>query len=158
MSARVSTRPANATDTQRLLDLWLELIEHHRRLSPDLPGLEPTRASLLGEIERGVASAACRIFVAESEGQILGFLFAEADPPRGSGEGGIGRIHETFVLPEQRDRGTGAVLVRAAVGWLRDRGASRVTVRVEEANPEARLFWHQHGFADRARILERSLS
>jgi GNAT superfamily N-acetyltransferase len=158
VSARVPTRSANASDTEPLLDLWVQLIDHHRRLSPELPGLRPTRASLLGEIERGLASAACRIFVAESEGRILGFLFAEADPPGKSEEGGVGRIHETFVLPGHRGVGVGTALVRAAVDWVRDRGASRMSVRVEESNPEARLFWLQLGFADRARVLERPLS
>jgi GNAT superfamily N-acetyltransferase len=156
MSVRVSTRPATVSDTDRLLDLWLELIEHHRRLSPGLPGLRPTRKSLHAEIERGLGSGACRIFVAESEGEIVGFLFAEADAPRGSRQG-AGQIHETFVSPEHRRRGVGGRLVRVAVDWLGGRGASRVSVRVEETNPEARLFWLHHGFGDRARLLDLTL-
>jgi GNAT superfamily N-acetyltransferase len=153
----VTIRPGEPSDRKLLVELWLELIEHHRKLAPEIS--DASTGWLRRETDRALGSPDCRILMAEARGEGIGFLFAELE--RGRSVGGHGRpsgwIHEAYVRPGWRGRSVGGALVREGVSWLRDRGAARVLVRVEEANPQAHDFWLRHGFGDRARVLERRL-
>jgi GNAT superfamily N-acetyltransferase len=151
-----------------LLELWIDLIEHHRRLDPAYPGLPGIREVLLREIERGIERPGCRIWIADADadGGPSGFLFAEldsgghgssgrADDGREDGESAAGWIHELYVREPSRRRGVASALVDAAEAWLIERGAPRIRVRVEPANASGLGFWDARDFEERSRILER---
>jgi GNAT superfamily N-acetyltransferase len=159
MEDPVRIRPARASDRRCLLQLWQGLIEHHRGLAPKLPGLDPKPDALRTEIDRGLASPACKVFVAEAGDRAVGFLFCEIDSSgRASAEGGgVGSLHEMYIRPSWRRRGVARALVRVALEWLQELGVKRISVRIEAANPEALGFWRRQGFEDRARVLERTL-
>ncbi|HTO07751.1 MAG TPA: GNAT family N-acetyltransferase [Myxococcota bacterium] len=149
-------RAARAEDHEALLGLWLDLIEHHRRLAPgDAPA--PTLREVLGqEIRRGLSRARCRVLVAERGGAPVGFLFAEVEPGGGAADPApLGWIHELWVVPAERRRGVAGALCAEADAFFHARDVRRVSVRVESANAEALRYWSRRGFADRARILER---
>ena len=158
MSGRIAARRATPQDRHALLELWLELVEHHRGLGrqPPLPGLQE---ALRSEIQRGLERDGCGLWVAEDEsGSTLGFVFAQVDPgsdPETRRGDRPGWIHELFVRAKARRRGAGSLLVGRAEAWLRERGASRVRVRVEPGNVEGLAFWEARGFDERSRILER---
>jgi len=150
-----------ATRRQRdaVLGLWLDLIEHHRRLDPNYPVPRGLRESLGRELDRALRGEHCRVFVAEVEGRVEGFLLAEIEPAGSPESARVAAcwIHEIFVAPEMRDRGLGGRLVEAARSFFRERGASRASVRVESRNESADRFWRRVGFGDRAHILESDL-
>jgi ribosomal protein S18 acetylase RimI-like enzyme len=149
-------RPASSTDREALLGLWLDLVLHHRRLDPDYPSLPGIREALLAELERGLGSAGCQIWLAELDGTPVGFLFAEVAGPEGPASGGgPGWIHELYVEPDWRRRGLGRALVDEASAFFDERGQSRFSVRVESANQEGLHFWRELGLEERARILEK---
>ena len=156
-SASPEIRIASLAERSRLLDLWLDLVEYHRLLDPDFPALPSLREVLGEEIERGLASDTCRIFVANEGEKPVAFLFAESRPDGESDPEGRGRIEELYVDPAWRGLGVGRALVDAASTWLRLQGARRVSVRVENGNTTGQMFWQQLGFAERARILETAL-
>lgn len=76
--------------------------------------------------------------MAEGPEGVAGFAFAED-------EGSCGAIHELYVVPEQRRRGTGRALAERAVAWLASRGALP-RIRVEQSNRSAQSFWVKLGF------------
>ena len=155
MAANCSIRPVRPAERQALLDLWLALIEHHRKLGTRDAALERSaagvREGLLQEVERALQASSCRVLVAEGEtaGGLLGFVFAEREA------GSVVCIHELFVVPAARRRNIGRELVEAALdAFAKDRPA-RFSVRIESANPEARRFWSALGFTERAVVYER---
>jgi GNAT superfamily N-acetyltransferase len=152
----VAVRGARGDDHAAILELWLALIEHHRRLAPLAPPTPGLREVLASEIRRGTERQRCRLLVAESGGERLGFLFAEVEPAGAPGDGSpAGWIHELFVVPDARSRGIARALVAEADAFFAARGVQRVSVRVESGNAEALRYWQERGFAERARILER---
>ncbi len=51
-----------------------------------------------------------------------------------------------WVAPRARGNGLGRALVEAVVGWARERGASRVVLRIAEGNTAARRLYGSAGF------------
>jgi GNAT superfamily N-acetyltransferase len=149
-------RDAGGADREALVALWLDLIEHHRRLAPDNGPAPALREVLAQELARGLARARCRVLVAERSARAVGFLFAEVEPAGRAGDTPpAGWIHELFVVPDERRRGVAGALVAEADAFFAARGVARVSVRVESANEDALRYWSKRGFGDRARVLER---
>jgi GNAT superfamily N-acetyltransferase len=62
---------------------------------------------------------------------------------------GIPEVQDVYVLPEQRRRGIGTLLTRAAEDEARRRGWNAISLSVSEAgNPEARRLYESLGFGD----------
>jgi GNAT superfamily N-acetyltransferase len=153
----VRIRLARARDRSGLLALWLDLVQHHRRLDPDYPALPGIRELLLGEITRGLRRKTCQLGIAEQGDEPVGFIFAEVTgaemPP--SLASPVAWIHELYVDPAWRSQGVGSALVELADAFFCERGARSASVRVEIANEEGLRFWSGRGFGERARILTR---
>jgi GNAT superfamily N-acetyltransferase len=146
-------RPA---EEEAVLQLWLELVNHHRRLDPSYPSSRNLLPALRRELARALHEPRCRLFVGEIDGQVCGFLLAEVEREGDEDAPPGGWIHELYVEPEQRGRGIGSRLVADAQSFFAEWAGSRVYVRVEARNPEGLRFWQRRGFAERARILERT--
>lgn len=157
MARPAAVRPASSRDREAILDLWLELIEHHRRLDPLYPVVPGIRAALREEIDRGLLGGLCHLLVADLDGNVVGFVFAEVERAQTREASGPGSswIHELYVALEQRRHGVGSALVEEAEKFLGERGGGRVAVRVESGNEEGLRFWERSNFVERARILEK---
>jgi GNAT superfamily N-acetyltransferase len=145
-------------EAEAVLELWLGLVDHHRDLDPAYPGSRSLRPALHGELMRALREPRCRLFVAEVAGRVGGFVLAQLDPEGEDGRAPGGCwIHELYVEPELRGKGVGSELVARAEAFFAEQGVSRVAVRVEALNRGGLRFWARRGFAERARILERTL-
>ncbi len=146
-----------ATPRQRdlVLDLWIELIEYHRRLDPSYPSLPALRETLGRELDRALHGERCRVFVAELGAGPCAFLIAEVEAERPPGSGGTCWIHEVYVREEFRRGGVGSALVARAEAFFREASGGRRAVRVEARNRAAQRFWKRAGFSERARLLEK---
>jgi ribosomal protein S18 acetylase RimI-like enzyme len=139
-----------------VLALWLNLISHHRALSDDYPVLPGIASVITAELRRAAARDTCRLFVAELDGRLVGFLFAEIEVGAGpSAEPAPAWVHELWVEPAHRAQGIAAQLLAEGDAFFASRGVKRVSVRVESSNAAALEFWSRLGFGERARILER---
>jgi len=139
-----------------VLALWLHLVDHHRTLSPDYPVVSGISSVIASEIRRAAARDSCRLVVAELEGRLVGFLFAEVETGGGPNpEPPAAWIHELWVEPEQRSQRVAAQLLAESDLFFAARGAKRISVRVEASNAAGLDFWARRGFGERARILER---
>ena len=152
MGSRARIRLAATADREPLLGLWLDLVAHHRRLDPDYPALPGIRDALLRELGRGLDEPACRLWLAESDGELVGFLFAEREAADDGA--GMSWIHELYVEPGARRAGIGRDLVAEARAFFAEGGAARISVRVETRNQAGLRFWHALGFDEKALILE----
>ena len=105
-----------------MLALWLNLISHHRALSDDYPVLPGIAAVISSELRRAAARDSCRLFVAELEGELVGFVFAEIEGGAGPGaEPAPAWVHELWVEPDQREQGVaGQLLEEGEIGTLVD--------------------------------------
>ena len=157
MAAPLAIHPARPRDREAILDLWLALIDYHRALDPLYPVVPGIREALREEVERGLLGGLCRLLVAELDGALVGFAFAEVErvETREASGPGSSWIHELYVVPEERSSGVGSALVEAAEKFLAKRGGGRIAVRVESGNEDGLRFWQRRKFVDRARILEK---
>ena len=149
-------RVARRVEHPELLALWLNLISHHRALSADYPVLPGIASVISSELRRAAARDTCRLFVADLDGALVGFVFAEIEGGHGPGEEPPPAwVHELWVEPDARGRGIAAQLLAESDAFFAARGVARVSVRVESSNAAALEFWSRRGFGERARILER---
>jgi ribosomal protein S18 acetylase RimI-like enzyme len=149
-------RRADQRDLERLVALWIDLTEHHAGIDP----LFELRAGAEDEVRR-LLEAQLRdpetaVFVREESGRLAGFCSMRiAHAPPIHQEVARAEITDVAVRQEQRRRGIGRGLVEAALAWLRERGVSRVEVRVAVGNPEGQRFWRALGFAPFVDVLHR---
>jgi ribosomal protein S18 acetylase RimI-like enzyme len=110
-----------------ILSLW--------RAAGIAPGVSdtPTGLAALLDADRDA------LFVAESEGRIVGSLIAVWDGWRGS-------FYRLAVHPDRRREGIGTALLREGERRLGARGALRLTAIVAEDEPLALDFWRAAGY------------
>jgi ribosomal protein S18 acetylase RimI-like enzyme len=114
-------RPATAEDSAGVLALWRE-------------AAEPTSTDsieALGNLQRRDPGA---LIVAEADGRIVGSVIAGWDGWRGA-------IYRLAVAHDQRRRGLGQALLRAAEERLTGLGGRRLHAIVVESNDDAVAFW-----------------
>jgi ribosomal protein S18 acetylase RimI-like enzyme len=86
------------------------------------------------------------IFVAESEGRIVGYVTTRLD--RFSG---IGRIANLAVDAGCRQMGIGSTLIRYAVEWMRSQGMALAKIETLAQNERGQALYPQLGFREVAR-------
>lgn len=131
--AAVSVRKYAASDRAALIDLW-------RRVFPDdPPHNEP------GAVIDAKLAVDDLIFVAETNGQLVGACQAGYDGHRGW-------LYAVAVLPGQRQAGIGSRLVASAEQALRARGCIKVNLQIRAGNHAVSDFYRALGYSVEERI------
>lgn len=104
-------------------------------------GAERVRAYLAGTHTPRDALAPRAVFVAESHGDMLGYIAGHLTTRMGCD----GELQWLLVERECRRGGMAHTLLVALTAWFAARGARRICVNVEPANEEARRFYGRHG-------------
>ena len=133
MSPVRTATPADAARVARLLDAF------NREYDTPTPG----PVVLAGRLERLLAG-----------GDVVALLAGE--PPVGLAlvtlrpnvwyDGPVGLLDELYVVPEQRGRGLGGALLRAAEQGVRSRGGELLEINVDGEDTAARRFYERHGY------------
>jgi len=111
-----------------VLDLWAEARSGHASTSDRVE-----------DVERLVEDSPAALLVAVRDGEIVGALIAAWDGWRGN-------MYRLAVRVGQRREGVGLDLVRAGEGYLRERGARRITALVAFDDEAAGGFWDAAGY------------
>ena len=153
MPLKMNIRPAASSDIPALLALvrryWhFEGIEGFTALRMEL-----VLQRLLGDPRLGL------IWVAESEGQLQGYLIAVLVLSV-EHQGVMAEIDEFFVMPEARTCGVGGRLLAAAETALAARGCVRLQLQLGVGNAGARAFYEHRGYSPRVgyELLEKPLA
>lgn len=127
--AEVLIRPAVAEEAALLSELALRS-KGHWGYPPEF--LEACRAELTYTAEQ---CASGEVFVAERDGQVVGFHLLDGQPPRGC-------LNSLFVDPPAIGSGVGARLLRHAFAEAKRRGFTTLTL---DADPGAVPFYEHFG-------------
>ena len=137
-----AARPAEAADLPRLQAI-ARTAHHDSRFyaDPQLPG---TRCDELYAtwISNSLNGYAQQVLVCGPRGEPTGYVTCHVD-------GTAGRIGLIAVAPEARQRGLGAGLVHAALGWFGGAGVESTLVATQAGNTKAMRLYERCGFLAR---------
>ena len=63
-------------------------------------------------------------------------------------DGPVALLDELYVVPAQRGRGIGSVLLKAAEKVVRERGGALLEINVDGEDADARRFYERHGYTN----------
>ncbi len=153
-------RPLEASDLEVLRILVLELHEAVRPFDRDLPPGEEIIEEHFGELLARVRGSSGRIFLAEEERRVIGYLclFGAVQPEeRDERPAQYGFMAELFVKEGYRNRGIGQELVRQAEAHARTLGGHKMELKVLARNEAARRFYESCGYTPRIVIMSKPL-
>jgi ribosomal protein S18 acetylase RimI-like enzyme len=93
--------------------------------------------------KRVIAAASSKVYVAQDDGEIVGF--ASGGRERAGEMGFEGELYAIYVLDKAQRRGFGRELVRATVRGLRELGLGDMIIWVLRDNSPARSFYERLG-------------
>lgn len=142
--------PASAERIPELEPLWRALELHHAELE-HVPAIRPLADSWglrRRQYEDWMASGSGRLFIAERDGRVVGYLMlAITDAPASWNVGSRAAEVETMsVLAEERSTGVGAALMDAALEVADAEGARAIGVGVVHSNLDGIRFYERAGF------------
>jgi ribosomal-protein-alanine N-acetyltransferase len=92
--------------------------------------------------QSGAMTAPARgVFVAESRGQVAGFVVARSVD-------GLAELESIVVDQAERRRGIGRALCERVIAWAREQAALMVELEVRAGNDRARSFYRSLGFEE----------
>lgn len=147
----VTIRRAERRDLEALGRLGAMLMRTHyafdpHRFLPPGESAEGGYARFLGSV---IDSPDGCIFVAAEDDAVVGYVYVALEPLSWKElRGPAGFIHDIAVGEETRRSGIAAELMRAAIEWLRERGAPRVMLWTAVPNEAAQRLFHGLGFRE----------
>ena len=148
-------------DRDRLRACIVELQEYERHLEPALPpGEEMADAYLSHRLDQWAGDSG-RIFVAEVDGAVVGFVGVRLRVPPGEPDedpAPYAYVTDLLVLRDHRRRGIGRALLDHAEQHAREAGASTIRIGVLANNQVARRLYREMGYADYHVQLAKQLS
>jgi ribosomal protein S18 acetylase RimI-like enzyme len=149
MPDAIAIRRATKVDLPALGRLGALLLRTHYQFDPlrfMAPGSHPEEgyAWFLGTQLREEDVV---VFVAERESSIVGYVYAALEPESWKElREACGFIHDVVVDESGRRSGVATLLMEAAIGWLRERGAPRVVLGTAQRNDAAQRLFERLGF------------
>jgi GNAT superfamily N-acetyltransferase len=156
----IAIRPARPGDGTGIAGAWLDAGRTYVAIAPELFRI-PEESGLVESFESDLASDRTEEdlwLVAESEGEVAGWLTARIEAPSGEPRHQLVRrfsehrlqVDALVVATANRRRGVGTALMEAAEAWGRDRGARIAVLDTFIDSPmsvrfyEARMGYRRH--------------
>ena len=147
--ARYTVRSGRREDSTAAARLWTSSVEEHARYDhvySAAPDAEKVMRRFLADLS---SSSHSSLFIAESGGEIIGFLsgeLREGSPAFSSKTWAA--VEDVYVVPELRSHGIGRDLFEAFQEWAHQKGATGVSLQVAAGNRRARGFYERLGFRE----------
>ncbi len=140
-------RSLEANEVYKLIGCLEALAEHHNAVFLHFSGSYPSRPykQTLEMFSASLIMEHSQIAVVEEQSHIAGFCKLDFS-------GASGKIDYLIVLPEDRGKGFGKVLIDWAMQTFRQKGVKSIEVKVIAGNNAMRLY-EKYGFQINAQIL-----
>ena len=147
--ARYTVRSGRREDAAAAARLWTSSVEEHAHYDPvysAAPDAEKFMRRFLADLS---SSSHSSLLVAESGGEVVGFLSGELreGSPAFSPKTWAA-VEDVYVVPELRSRGIGRDLFEAFQEWAHQKDATGVSLQVAAGNRRAREFYERLGFRE----------
>jgi ribosomal protein S18 acetylase RimI-like enzyme len=138
------------TDYPALRTCFVELQAWEQSFEPGLPAPEEAADPYLAELFRNCAESRGRIFLAETNGVVVGFVcvLAKVLPSADDGLDPYAYISDLVVRAAHRRRGIGRALLVRAESFAREFGVKQLKVGVLVRNEATHSFYRAGGFRD----------
>ena len=147
MQNKIEIREATQADLPDIVELWKSIMDFHRNLDSFFSRSQDGHRNFLDLVTKEMESDNSELFIAESEGKLLGFIKIQiSDYPPVFEMKKYGMISDAIVNEKYRRKGVGEALFHRAMGWFKEKGIERVELRVANVNPVAQGFWKKMGF------------
>jgi diamine N-acetyltransferase len=156
----VTIRLGTVADYPRAHAVIAETFAFHQQATPMFFQESDAPPPTLAAIEEMIEDGAGAWFLAEHEGEVIGFVTAQLRPP----------AQEPYLAPERRalvqnlgmlsawrGQGIGRTLMEAAEAWARQHGATRLVLNVWEFNTGALRFYETLGYSSFSRNMWKAL-
>ncbi len=150
MEKNITIKNLELAEIAQVLKMMAKLAAHHNEVSgPEFAGIYPVILPEEGlkRMEGIMQKCPARLVVLEQNGQYLGYCFSFV-------EQGMGHLDQLFVDDGARGAGLGDALIRDALAFFEQSGASLIDIRVVEGN-EAEHFYERYGFTRRLMVLSK---
>lgn len=135
-------RRAQKADQEVVGDLWARLLKEQEELEDRFVVADDARQRWANDFPMWLDDETRRVYVAESDKEIVGFASARRwGPPPIYEESSEVYLDELYVRPSHRRQGLGTQLLNALRDWADRLGAQRLRLRKLAANDEAQAFW-----------------
>ena len=151
-------REAGRRDVPAVAALWQEMMDYHSRFDARFRFAPTARRDVERHILETLRSRSARVFVAEADGRVIGYILGEIHARRPIYPvGTYGFIADISVTESHRRSGVGRALVETMLAWFTREKATAVELFVADANPTSMAFWRAMGFGEYLRLLRREL-
>lgn len=142
-------RKAKPKDILEVARLSYDSAIFHKRLTPYYDVDKNAQKILEESLAKNIKSSNGRIFVAEENDNIIGYLLAfKINREEMFKIKKAGLIADIFISEDFRKIGTGEGLVKECFNWFKENGISFVEISVEVSNSGALKFWDKMEFKD----------
>lgn len=140
-------RRAQDGDEAQVADFAIRLFRQHADYDPGRFTVFATPEGAKVFYKSRFSAPDAVVFVAESEGEVVGFAYIERDPLNYAEllENGAW-LHDIYIRDESRSEGTGRALLDAAIEAAKELGAKKLLLSVAAKNFAARSFFEGAGF------------
>lgn len=146
-------RQAQARDGAAMDALLTELIRFEAQFDANM---DPT-LTVADNYARMLDEEDCVAFVAEENGEILGYLYGLVYEIPGMLHRPVARLDALYVEEAHRGRGVGKALCRAFAALAAERGAVKMELKVFGRNAPALGLYEALGFRETKKYMERPL-
>jgi GNAT superfamily N-acetyltransferase len=139
-------RPAKEADTERIGEMWLDLVNYHRVLDDSMPTpAKDGHHRYAQRIRYSLNDSYQKVLVAEENGELLGYVTGMIIDivPEMFIEERAGMIGDIYVQPNQRGKGIGKALMQVMKDWFKLRGVSYYEWSVASQNIDGVRFWEE---------------
>jgi len=156
----VTIRLGAVADYPRAHSVITETFSFHQQAAPTFFHESDSPPPTLATIESLLEENTGAWFLAEHQGEVIGFVTVQLRPP----------AQEPYLVPETRalvqnlgmlsawrGQGIGRTLMEAAEAWARQRGATRLVLNVWEFNTGALSFYESLGYSGFSRNMWKAL-
>ena len=147
--AGFTVRPGRRNDAAEAARLWVRSAEEHALYDgvyATAPDAEKVMRRFLADLSG--SSHSC-LFVAERDGEVIGFLSGELREGSPAFEPKTWvAVEDIYVVPAHRSLGIGRALFEECQRWSRKRGADGISLQVAAGNLRARKFYDALGFRE----------